>query len=202
VLMLGKPCPVLDEIGAADGSWAFAPAAEKGRTATSFLIVDRTLGAVVVANNPINHIDPLGLFSWETVKSSFTLNFGIGPSIGIKGKLGPVKAGATLGLKAQAQYNTAEGLSVGPEAAAQGYLGLGKYKGSIGPSYKKTVVKDGQVLDCPEVEKKTWDPSLEREVGEGSIEASPWSVGATIDPLIGSIGINVDLKTFWKGLWE
>jgi len=62
--MLEKPCPVLDEIGAADGSWAFAPAAEKGRTATSFLIVDRTPGAVVVANNPINFTDPTGELIW------------------------------------------------------------------------------------------------------------------------------------------
>jgi len=61
--MLEKPCPVLDEIGAADGSRAFAPAAERGCRATSFLIVDRTPGAVVVANNPINEVDPEGLFA-------------------------------------------------------------------------------------------------------------------------------------------
>ena len=67
--MLGKPCPVLDEIGAADGSWAFAPAAEKGRTATSFLIVDRTLGAVVAGNNPVNYLDPLGL-AWYDVNGN------------------------------------------------------------------------------------------------------------------------------------
>ena len=52
---------VLDELGAADGSRAFAPAAEKGRTATSFLIADRTQGAVVAANNPVNEVDPFGL---------------------------------------------------------------------------------------------------------------------------------------------
>jgi len=60
VLTLLESRLVLDELGAADGSWAFAPAAEKGRTATSFLIADRTQGAVVVANNPINNIDPDG----------------------------------------------------------------------------------------------------------------------------------------------
>jgi len=60
--MLEKPCPALDEIGAADGSRAFAPAAEKrDRRAISFCVVDRTQGAVVVANNPVNRIDPFGL---------------------------------------------------------------------------------------------------------------------------------------------
>ena len=53
---------VLDELGAADGSWAFAPVAEKrDRRAISFCVVDRTPGAVVAANNPINFTDPEGL---------------------------------------------------------------------------------------------------------------------------------------------
>ena len=63
--MLEKPCPALDEIGAADGSRAFAPAAEKrDRRAISFCVVDRTQGAVVVSNNPINFTDPTGEWIW------------------------------------------------------------------------------------------------------------------------------------------
>ena len=61
MLTLETSRPVFDEIGAAGGSWAFAPAAERGRRATSFLIVNRVQGAVVVYNNPINLIDPFGL---------------------------------------------------------------------------------------------------------------------------------------------
>ena len=61
MLTLETSRPVFDEIGAAGGSWAFAPAAERGRRATSFLIVNRAQGAVVVGNNPVNWIDPLGL---------------------------------------------------------------------------------------------------------------------------------------------
>jgi len=61
VLTLEASRPVLDELGAADGFRAFAPAAEKGRRATSFLIVNRVQGAVVVSNNPINWSDPFGL---------------------------------------------------------------------------------------------------------------------------------------------
>jgi len=60
VLTLETSRPVFDEIGAAGGSWAFAPAAEKGRRATSFLIVNRAQGAVVVFNNPVNWTDPFG----------------------------------------------------------------------------------------------------------------------------------------------
>jgi len=68
---------VFDEIGAADGSRAFAPAVERGRRATSFLIADRAQGAVVVYNNPVNFVDPFGL---DFIDWVFTGNWNATPA--------------------------------------------------------------------------------------------------------------------------
>jgi len=155
---------------------------------------------IYVDNDPLNLVDPYGLFSWEVIKSSITLKGGISVGLKLKAKISKVELEASLiEVGNQASFNLAEGpgkLDVKTQINTGVAAKFGKHEVGIKFGREKVTIRKGQAVRNPVAESTS---VLGYRRGPGSAGLGTIGIEGTV--LIVNVGVDVDLIKLFKGIF-
>ena len=155
-----------------------------------------------VQNRPVNAIDPLGLLDLGMIGDAFKVSLGVGLEAGIKQcKLGPVDLrGPSIGAAWKAKGDLAGGMGSSMDFSANLFsASVGGYKAGLGIANESGMYtpNGGEVEVIDQTQKVC---GFKKDNTKWSTK-SPWTIGLEASAIV-NVGVSVDFKKIWDGLWK